>query len=332
MEYTTFGKTGLEVSRLCLGCGGLSYSDEWEWSVGDRERSRAIVEAALDRGINFIDTANVYSYGESEEIVGEAIDGRRDEVVIASKVGQRLGDGPNRNGLSKSHIIEQCERSLDRLDTDHLDLYYAHWWDPDTDVAETLSAFDYLIEEGMVRYVGASNLTSWQLMDALRTSERHDYERYVAVQPEYSLVARHQELDLLPAAERENLGVATYAPLAAGFLTGEYTRDSDAAALESGSEETYRDLSEYATEANFDVVDAVRDIADREGVHPVAVSVAWVLEQDAVDAPIVGPQSIDHLDTYCDALTVDLSPEDVDRLAEPVEAAYTHADLPRTVR
>jgi len=328
MEYTTFGRTGLEVSRLCLGCGGLSYSDTWPWSACDREESLAVLERALDAGINFIDTANVYSYGESEELVGEAIDGRRDDVVLASKVGQSLGQDPNSDGLSKSHVIDQAERSLERLDTDYLDIYYAHWWDHDTDIRETLAAFDHLVSEGKVRYVGACNLTGAQLERALAAADAQHTERYVAVQPEYSLLRRHEEVGLLPVADERDLGVATYAPLAAGFLTGEYDRDTPADAFETGSGETYRDLSKYATPANFDVVDAVTDIAAREGVHPVAVSVAWVLHQDVVDAPIVGPQTTEHLDTYLEALEVSLSDADLERLEAPVEPAYTPGNLP----
>jgi aryl-alcohol dehydrogenase-like predicted oxidoreductase len=169
-------------------------------------------------------------------------------------------------------------------------------------------------------------------MKALRTSEVEDYEPYVGVQPEYNLLSRHEELGVLQVARDQGLGVATYSPLAAGFLTGEYTRESTADDLDAGSSETWRDLSQYATESNFRVVDVVRDIADREGVHPVAVSVAWLLAQDVVDAPIVGPQSIEHLETYLDALTVDLDDDDLERLAEPVEPAYTRANLPHALR
>jgi aryl-alcohol dehydrogenase-like predicted oxidoreductase len=323
MEYTCLGDTGLEVSRLCLGCGGLSYTDEWEWTVSDREQSVEVVDRAIEAGINFVDTANVYSLGESEEIVGEAIDGRRDDLVIASKVGQPLEARPNRRGLSRKHVLEQVEKSLDRLGTDYLDLYYAHQWDYRTPIKETLSALDHLVEEGLVRYAAASNLAGWDLMKALKTSDAENYERFVAVQPEYSLVRRHEEENLLPVAEDQSLGVATYSPLAAGFLTGEYERDGDGA-LEA-EDRTWRDLSESATASNWDVLDVVRDIADREDASPVQVSVAWLLEKDVVDAPIVGPRTPEHVDEYCGALDVSLSDVDVERLEAPIDPSWTRS-------
>lgn len=324
MEYTYFGETGLEVSRLCLGCGGFSYSDEWEWTMTDRERSIEVIEHAIDAGITFIDTANVYSLGESEEIVGQAIEGRRDDFVIASKVGQTLEDRPNRRGLSRKHVLEQVEKSLDRLGTDYLDLYYAHEWDYCTPIEETLSALDHLVDEGLVRYVGASNLAGWHLMKALKTSDAERYERFIGIQPEYSLVRRHEEENLLPVAEDQSLGVASYSPLAAGFLTGQYDRDVDRENLRAENE-TWRDLGEFATESNWRVLDIVRDIADREDASPVEVSVAWLLKKEVVDAPIIGPQSTDHVDTYLGAFDVSLTDDDIERLEEPIDPTWCNS-------
>ena len=324
MEYTFFGNTGLEVSRLCLGCGGFSFSDEWGWTVADRERSVEVIDRAIDAGITFIDTANVYSLGESEVLVGEAIQGRRDELVIASKVGQALEMRPNRRGLSRKHVLEQVEKSLDRLGTDYLDLYYAHQWDYRTPIKETLSALDHLVDEGIVRYVGASNLASWHLMKALKTSDAENYERFVAVQPEYSLLRRHEEENLLAVAENQSLGVASYSPLAAGFLTGKYDRDDDRETLRA-EDETWRDLGELASEDSWQVLDAVREIADREGVTPVQLSVAWLLAKEVIDAPIIGPQTIEHLDEYLGSLDVSLTDEDVERLEEPIDPSWSHS-------
>jgi aryl-alcohol dehydrogenase-like predicted oxidoreductase len=324
MEYTYFGDTGLEVSELCLGCGGFSYSTEWEWTLADREASVEVIERALDAGINFVDTANVYSLGESEEIVGEVIQGRRDELVVASKVGQPLEMRPNRRGLSRKHVVEQVEKSLDRLRTDYLDLCYIHQWDYRTPIEETLSALTYLVDEGLVRYVGASNLAGWHLMKALGASDAEGYARFVAVQPEYSLVRRHEEENLLPVARDQSLGVASYSPLAAGFLTGQYDRETDRDVLRA-DDETWRDLSEFATDDSWAVLDVVREIADREGATPVEVSVAWLLESDVVDAPVIGPRSVAHVDEYLGALEVSLSEADLARLEAPIDPSWDHS-------
>ena len=324
MKYTYFGNTGLEVSRICLGCGGFSYSTQWEWTVSDREKSIEVIEHAIDAGINFIDTANVYSRGESEEIVGEAIDGRRDELVLASKVGQPLEMAPNRRGLSRKHIFEQAQKSLHRLGTDYIDIYYAHQWDYCTPIEETLSAFTSLIDEGVVRYIGVSNLAGWRLMKALRTSDVNHYNRFVAIQPEYSLIRRHEEENLLPVAEDQSLGVASYSPLAAGFLSGKFAQGDDLEKLQD-EENTWRDLRELATGSNWEVLEVVREIATREGVSPVAVSVAWLLEKDVVDAPIIGPQSKTQLEDYLNAFRVSLSERDLNRLEAPIDPSWKHS-------
>lgn len=321
MEYTYFGDTGLEVSRLCLGCGGLGYGDSWEWTVSDRERSLSVIERAIDAGINFLDTANVYSLGESEELVGEAIEGMRDDLVLASKVGQPLANEPNRRGLSRKHVLEQAHRSLDRLGTDYLDLYYTHQWDYHTPVTETLGAFSQLVSEGLVHCLGASNLAGWRLVKALAASDREEYSRYGAVQAEYSLVRRHEEENLLPVAADQSLAVAAYSPLATGFLTGEYTRETDRTDLER-SADTRRSMDGLATEPNWDVLDVVREIADRDGVTPVEVSVAWLLEKEVVDTVVIGPESVEHLETYLGALDVTLSRDDVERLEAPVSPSW----------
>ncbi|WP_436927575.1 aldo/keto reductase [Halosimplex amylolyticum] len=326
MEYTQLGNTGLEVSKLCLGCAALSHTDGGAWTLNDEEASLAIIDRALDHGINFIDTANIYSRGESEEVVGRAIQGRRDEVVLTSKVGKTMSDGPNGSGLSRRHVIEQAHASLDRLDTDYIDLYQIHAWDYRTPIEETLDALDQLIDEGKVRYVGASNLASWQLMKALGASDREGFRRFASIQPEYNLVVRHEEENLIPVASDQPLGVITYAPLAAGFLTGEYERSSEPAELDA-SDDTYRDLSYLATESRWEVLDEVRSIAEREDVTPVQVSVAWLLHKDIVDAPIIGPRETDHVDEYVGALEVDLSESDLERLEDPIDPTWDRSKL-----
>ena len=262
MAYTRLGDTGLEVSKLCLGC--MNFGSGQPWMVNDRDRSLEILDRAMDLGINFLDTANVYSQGESEEIVGEAIEGYdRDELVVATKVFGPMGDGPNQQGLSRKHILDQCEASLDRLGLDYVDLYQIHRWDDDTPIEETLSALDHLVETGKVRYVGASTMTSYEFTKALYTADVENYERFVCMQPEYNAVDRHEEANLLPVCEGEGVGVIPWSPLAGGFLTGKYERGED-------PEEGLRaDADEYTaerfTDENWAVLDAVREVAADEG-------------------------------------------------------------------
>jgi aryl-alcohol dehydrogenase-like predicted oxidoreductase len=320
MEYTTLGETGLEVSKLCFGCAGLGETSGG-WTLDSRVRSIDLIERALDAGVTFFDTANVYGDGESESILGEALDGRRDDVVLASKVGSPVGDGPNQRGLSRKHIIDQVERSLDRLGTDYLDIYYAHRWDHRTPLEETLAAFQYLIETGLVRYVGASNCTSWQLQRALDRGNVDDCAQYAVVQPEYNLVQRHEEENLLPVARAESLGVVSYSPLAAGYLARESTGSTDP------GEETWRDHDAVDTERARAVLAAVDDIADREGATPAEVSLAWVYRQDVVDAPIVGPRSVEEFESCLRALTVTVTAEDLDRLRRPIDPVWNRSKV-----
>lgn len=206
MQYTQLGETGLEVSRLCLGC--LNFGSEEKWMMKNRDASIEIIERALELEINFFDTANAYSCGESESILGEAIQGHdREKLVIATKVCHEMGDGPNKRGLSRKHILDQIEGSLDRLGTDYVDLYQIHRWDKNTPIEETLAALNYLVTSGKVRYIGASTMAGWQFSKALYTADREGYERFVCMQPEYNLVDRHEEANLLPICTEENIGV-----------------------------------------------------------------------------------------------------------------------------
>jgi len=321
MAYTTLGDTGLEVSRLCLGC--MNFGSEQPWMVGDREASLEVIERAIDLGINFFDTANVYSHGESEEILGEAMDGRRDEFVVATKVRGQMTDRPNGAGLSRKHIIEQAEASLARLGTDYIDLYQIHRWDPETPIAETLSALDYLVERGKVRYVGASTMAAWEFTTALYESDLRDYERFVSMQPEYSLVRRHEEANLLPVCADQGVGVIPWSPLAGGFLAGKYERDAEPTEGRA-SESEYLDPL-LADDDAWDVLDAVCAIADERGATPVQVSLAWLLEKDVVTAPIVGPRTVEHLDDAVGALDVSLSDDDLARLEEPLDPVWSRA-------
>ncbi len=321
MEYTTLGNTGLEVSRLCLGC--MNFGSAQPWMIDDEEECREVIDRALDLGINFLDTANVYSRGESEEVVGNAIASLdRSELVIATKVYGPMGEGPNQGGLSRKHIIDQCEASLDRLGTDYIDLYQIHRWDDSTPIEETLSALSYLVDEGLVRYIGASTMMGWQFAKALYESDLNGYERFVSMQPEYSLADRHEEENLLPVCADQEVGVIPWSPLAGGFLTGKYDRDADP---DEGRAATDEHTRERFTEENWAVLDAVRELADEKEASPAQVSLAWLLEKEVVDAPIIGPRSIDHLEENAGAVSISLTDEEIERLEAPKTPVWSRA-------
>jgi aryl-alcohol dehydrogenase-like predicted oxidoreductase len=315
MEYTRLGETGLEVSRVCLGC--MNFGTGAEWMVHDREESVELVRAAIDEGVNFLDTANVYSQGESEEIVGEAIEPYdREELVVATKVYGRMGEGPNRQGLSRKHIFDQVEASLDRLGTDYIDLYQVHRWDDETPIEETLDALSRLVDEGLVRYLGASTMTSYQFTRALYAADVEGYRRFECMQPEYNAVDRHEEANLLPVCAGEGVGVIPWSPLAGGFLTGKYDREGDPSEGTRAADDEY--TRNRFTEANWAVLEAVREVAADHDATPAQVSLAWLLSKDVVDAPIVGPRRMDHLEENLGALEVDLTGDEIGRIEAPV--------------
>jgi aryl-alcohol dehydrogenase-like predicted oxidoreductase len=318
MEYTYLGDTGLEVSRLCLGC--MNFGSGREWMLNDRERSVELIHEAVEAGINFLDTANVYSRGESERIVGEAIEGMRDALVVATKVRWDMADRPNGAGLSRKHVIEQAEASLDRLGTDYLDLYQIHRPHEGTPIEETLSALDHLVDEGVVRYVGASTMPAWQFTKALYTADVENYERFVCMQPEYSLVARHEERNVLPVCADQGVGVIPWSPLAGGFLAGKYDRE-DGGEGRLTSDERF-DIEERYDDEAWAVLDVVRDLADEKDTTPVAVSLAWLLSKDVVDAPIIGPKDSRQLADSLAALDVELTGEEVERLEAPIDPRW----------
>nr|WP_115796234.1 MULTISPECIES: aldo/keto reductase [Halorussus] len=319
MEYTNLGDTGLEVSRFCLGC--MNFGSDREWMIGDREKSEEIIDRAIDLGVNFLDTANVYSHGESEDIVGDAIEKHdREELVVATKVYGQMGEGPNKQGLSRKHILDQIEGSLERLGTDYVDLYQIHRWDESTPVEETLDALDHLVETGKVRYVGASTMAAWQFTKALYESDVNDYARFTCMQPQYNLVDRQEEENVLPVCADQGVGVIPWSPLGGGFLTGKYSRDDDP---EEGRAATDEHTRERFTEENWAVLDEVEAIAEEKGATPAQVSLAWLLAKDVVDAPIVGPRSLDHLEENVAALDVSLTNEEVERLEAPKDPVWS---------
>ena len=312
MRYRRLGRTGLKVSALCLG------SMQFGWTV-DEAGAFEIMDAFVAAGGNFIDTADIYSFwvegnpgGVSESIIGRwlAQRGRRREVVIATKVRGRMWPGPNGEGLSRAHIIQACEDSLRRLQTDYIDLYQAHWYDEEAPMDETMEAFDRLRQQGKVRYLGCSNYPAWRLMEALWTSDRLGLARYDSLQPHYNLVHRAEfERELQDVARVYGLGVIPYSPLAGGFLTGKYRQGEQTASVRAEGVKR-----RYVSEKSWRILDVVREVAEELGVSPAAVSLAWLLAQPAVTAPIVGANSVDQLRANLAALDVVLSSEQLSRL------------------
>jgi aryl-alcohol dehydrogenase (NADP+) len=319
MDYVNLGRSGLKVSRICLGC--MSYgTPKWREWVLDEEASRPFFRRALEAGINFFDTADMYSLGASEEVVGRAIHdfARREEVVIATKVFWPMAAGANDRGLSRKHIMEAIDASLRRLGTDYVDLYQIHRYDPETPLAETLEALHDVVRAGKALYIGASSMFAWQFTRALYLAERNGWTRFVSMQNHYNLVYREEEREMLPLCRAEGIGVIPWSPLARGFLTGKRKRGSGAERGDTTRAKTDEFAHHmYFQEEDFKVVDRVVEIAGRRGVSPARVSLAWLLGQPGVTAPIVGATKMEHLEDALEALTLDLSAEERKALEEP---------------
>ncbi len=322
MEYVNLGRTGLRVSRLCLGTMTFG-STEWRPWILPEDAGRPFIRHALEAGINFFDTADMYSRGVSEEIVGRALDDftSRDQVVIATKAFFPMGDGPNDRGLSRKHLFDAIDASLRRLGTDYVDLYQIHRFDPHTPIEETLEALNDIVRAGKARYIGASSMYAWQFAQMLQVSERRGWARFVSMQNHYNLVYREEEREMLPLCRAEGIGIIPWSPLARGFLAG--NRDRAAGPDRKKGGETLRaQTDEYAqslyyADSDFRVVDRVVEIARARGVTPAQVALAWVLRQPGVTAPIVGVTKIEQLDDAVAALDVTLDDEECRRLEEP---------------
>ena len=311
MEHRYLGRTGVKVSALCLGC--LTLGREVDEVISQR-----IIGRYLEAGGNFIDTANMYSRGRSEEIVGQAIRDRREEIVLATKVRQRMGDGVNEQGLSRKHIMHQAEESLRRLQTDYIDLYYLHCWDEATDLEDTLRTLDDLIHAGKVRYWGISNFTGWQIALAVAIAEREGLARPVAVQPQYSLIVRDIEREVLPAAMAFGLAVMPWSPLARGFLSGKYRRGEPPPANTRfrRSSGWLDEWQRWDKERNWRIVEAVAEVARARGRTHAQVALNWLLHRPGVTGPIIGATSLEHLEENLGAVGWELTPEEVARLEE----------------
>jgi aryl-alcohol dehydrogenase-like predicted oxidoreductase len=316
MQYTTLGSTGLTVSRICLGC--MSYGDpRWRSWVLDEAAAQPFFRAALDNGINFFDTADMYSFGRSEEVTGRALRSmaKLDEIVIATKVWFPMNDRPNMSGLSRKHIIQGCEASLKRLGIETIDLYQIHRFDPVVPIEETLAALDLLVQQGKVRYIGASTGPAWQVMRALGVSDLRGWRRFVSMQNHYNLLYREEEREMLPLCRDQGLGVIPWSPLARGLLTRTRARTKG---------QTTRSTSDpiadrlYAA-ADWGVVDAVEHVAAERGVSMAEIGLAWLLARPEVTAPIVGATKLSHLAEAIAALDVTLTADEIATL----EAPYT---------
>ena len=317
MEYTRLGSTGLKVSRIALGC--MSYgTSEWRPWVLDEDDARPFYRRAIEAGINFFDTANMYSKGVSEEVTGRALQeyGVREELVIATKVYFPVADGPNRGGLSRKHIVEACEASLRRLGVEAIDLYQIHRFDDPTPMEETLAALDHLVTSGKVRYIGASSGWAWQLARALGISERNGWARFASMQNHYNLIYREEEREVIPLCRKEGLGIIPWSPLARGHLAG--ARDGfDDRSSTARAEHDHYGHGLYDGPGDGEIIDAVAHVAEGRGVSMAEVSLAWLLSKPGVAAPIVGATQLDHLDAAVGAVQLELTADEIERLEAP---------------
>jgi aryl-alcohol dehydrogenase (NADP+) len=316
MRYVNLGRTGLRVSRICLGM--MTYgTPKWRAWVLDEETSRPFIRRALEHGVNFFDTADMYSLGVSEEVTGRAIKefGSRDKVVIATKAYYPMSDDSNDRGLSRKHLMKAIDNSLRRLGTDYVDLYQIHRWDADTPIEETLTALHDIVKAGKARYIGASSMMSWQFAKALYIADRKGLTRFVSMQNHYNLVYREEEREMLPLCREEGIGVIPWSPLARGFLAGNRRSPADAD-TPRGRTDTYGHGMYYAPE-DFTVADRCAEVARDHGVKPAQIALAWVLRQPGITAPIVGASKMEQLEQAIGALDIELSDEDAQRLEEP---------------
>jgi aryl-alcohol dehydrogenase-like predicted oxidoreductase len=316
MRYKKLGRTGLEVSSLCLGTMAFG-----RWI--DEEASVSIIDTALNNGINFIDTANYYGKGqdqefnygtgESEEILGRALKGKRDQVVLATKLGRPVGTGKNKRGLSRIHIMGEIENQLRRLQTDYIDLYQVHTFDPHTPLEETLRALDDLVRQGKVRYIGCSNYAAWQIAKSHAISEKMNLEKFVSVQPQYNLLSREIEQELLPFCESEGTGVMAYSPMARGMLSGKYKSPEDVPP-ESRAAHGEKLLKNYFTDRNFQLVDHYRVLAEKNEVSLSQFSLSWVLNQSRITSAIIGASKVHHVTDAVKISDWNWSPELLDEV------------------
>jgi len=315
MDYVRFGNTGIKVSRICLGT--MTYgtpTERWPWALNE-EQSRPFIQKALELGINFFDTADVYTAGASEEVVGRALRdfAKRDEVVLATKVYNPMGPGPNDRGLSRKHIMSAIDASLKRLGTDYVDLYQIHRWDYETPIEETMEALHDVIKAGKARYIGASSMYSWQFAQAQYTADLHGWTRFVSMQPHYNLLYREEEREMIPFCVDQKIAVIPWSPLARGLLTGKRSKERN---------ETERAQTDafgktlYKEDADFEIVNRVTEIAEKRGLPNAQIALAWMLSKPYITSPIIGASKPGHLEDAVAAVDVKLSEEEIKQLEE----------------
>ncbi len=318
MEYRPLGRTGVQVSKLCLGTMMFG-----AWGNADHDVSIRIIHRALDAGINFVDTADVYSGGESEEIVGKALKDRRDDVVLATKFWGPMGEDPNRRGVSRRWVIAEVENSLRRLGTDRIDLYQMHRPDPETDIDETLGALTDLVQQGKVRYIGSSSFSAGEIVEAQWAARERRLERFRTEQPPYSLLVRGIELDVLPTARRHDMGILTYSPLAGGWLSGSWSADSSPTSPARQRLAARFDMSLPDNQRKLQAVEQLARVADDAGVSLIELAIAFVVNHPAVTAAIIGPRTMEQLDSQLSAADVTLEAPLLDRVDEVVQPGVT---------
>jgi 1-deoxyxylulose-5-phosphate synthase len=318
MQYINLGKTGLKVSRICLGC--MTYgSKQWRDWVLEEDDSRPFFQRALEAGINFFDTADVYSLGVSEEITGRALKdfALRDEVVIATKVFSKMGEKPNQSGLSRKHIMDSIDNSLRRLGTDYVDLYQIHRWDNETPIEETMEALHDVVKAGKARYIGASSMFAWQFAKAQYTADLHGWTRFVSMQNHYNLVYREEDREMNPYCRAEGVALIPWSPLARGFLAGNRTRDKGGETARSKSDGFAHHM--YYQDNDFDTLDRVLDLAKKKEAAPAQLALAWMLHKPGITSPIIGASKMPHLDDALAALDIQLSGEEMEYLEAPYQ-------------
>jgi aryl-alcohol dehydrogenase-like predicted oxidoreductase len=309
MQFVNLGRSGLKVSRLCLGT--MTYgTSKWRDWVLDEAESRPFIQRALELGVNFFDTADMYSDGMSEVVLGRALNdfARREEVVIATKVFNPMGPSPNQRGLSRLHILHAIDHSLQRLGTDYVDLYQIHRWDYTTPIEETLEALHDVVKAGKARYVGASSMFAWQFSQALYLADRHGWTRFTSMQDHYNLIYREEEREMLPLCRDQGIGVIPWSPLARGFLAGNRSRQAWGETTRAKTDDYAQRM--YYQESDFAIVDRVVELAQRRGVNPAQVALAWMLHQPGISAPIIGASKMSHLEQAVAALDIPLSEDE----------------------
>jgi len=320
MQYTNLGKTGMKVSRLCLGM--MSYgSKQWREWVLNEEEAQPFVKRALDAGINFFDTADVYSTGESERITGNLFKHfgvKRDNIVLATKVNGQMSDDINDKGLSRKHILDSIDKSLQRLQMDYVDLYQIHRWDYETPIEETMEALNDVVRAGKARYIGASSMFAWQFAKAQHTAESHGWTRFVSMQNHYNLVYREEEREMIPLCVDQGVGLIPWSPMARGFFAGDRKRDGGGNTSRANSDPFAKGL--YFREEDFTVADRAREIAQECKATASQIALAWILNKPYIASPIIGATKMDHLEQAIAAVDIKLSEEEIKRLEEPYKA------------